>query len=280
MYAPLTSLGPDVIVATVKMHAAYDGRRAQLLVEGPSDKRFWDGHCVPNASLVVPCGSKNTVINAILRLAGGPIARILGITDDDRDRLFAATLPTDNLFRTDCCDLEAMLLSSPALEKVLDDICTPLIISAFEKENGLTVRQALENRALAFGELRYINRRLGLNVDFKPLSPSRFFDANSWQMDRPALVAAFAKQSGLDGGAVQMQIDSMPASPVWGMIQGHDAICILRIGLAGVLKGDIRDEGGLLAALRLAYSREMLERTELFKDIVAWQAVSSSRVLL
>jgi len=278
MYSANLAVNAGVIAASVKMHDAANSRRAQILVEGPTDQRFWEARSNGTTCLVLHCGSKDTVVKAVLKLAATHIKRVFGIIDDDHDRFFVRSLPAGNIFRTDESDLESMMLASRALDRVLVEICDRDAIKAYEATSGLTVRQALESRALVFGELRYISREQSFLVDFKRLSPWRFVDRGTWQLDRSLLVTEFSGLAGITVDDTEAFIAALPQRPIWQLIQGHDAIQVLRIGLDGVLGGSIREEAALTAVLRLAYDLTLLSSTNIYADIVCWQVSTSSRV--
>src|SRR5229473_6176198 len=95
-----------------------------LIIEGPDDSRFYrrfinDKECHPLVAF-----EKQSVIAAIRLLDADGFNGALGLVDTDFDLLDGVTIPTPNLIRGECHDLEAMLVSSPALEAVLHELAS------------------------------------------------------------------------------------------------------------------------------------------------------------
>lgn len=133
-----------------------------LIVEGPEDRRFWTPRVAPLATceLVVGDGKRN-VEGAVIRLDKRGFAGALGVVDDDYDRPQGRPLPSANLLATDAHDLECLLLRSPALDGVLAEYADPERIRRFEHSQGTRVREALLDRGLPFGRLRWLSAPLG-----------------------------------------------------------------------------------------------------------------------
>ncbi|MDJ1179813.1 DUF4435 domain-containing protein [Roseofilum sp. BLCC_M91] len=87
---------------------------AFLLVEGGSDKKFYQRFTHKNCEIEVVSGkpsSKQRVIQVLQILENDNFAGILAIVDADFDRLDNLEFSSPNLLRTDTHDLETMLRS-------------------------------------------------------------------------------------------------------------------------------------------------------------------------
>jgi len=103
----------------------------------------------------------------------------------------------------------------------------------------------------------------------------------TWTVDVPSLHAAVVAQGHFaDAASLAAALDTLPAADPWLVVQGHDLVHVLSIGLARVL--GLREPGSdrIGAALRLAVDRAELERTPLWARLRAWEARSSPFVVL
>lgn len=67
----------------------------------------------------------------------------------------------------------------------------------------MSVLEHLQTTSQEFGQLRYLNEKLGLNVQFERLSPYRFVSEDTWMLDRPSLISEYARLSQLSASDVE-----------------------------------------------------------------------------
>lgn len=249
-----------------------------LLVEGDADSRFWRAHANLASCHIVICRGKLTAVRSAEMLSNAGIRLAFGIVDDDLDSLLGISLPSPNLSHTDGRDLEAMILESPALEKALDDLADRK--AEFEKTHKISIRTALEERGLAFGELRYYLASRGIELKFdRFFSPYRYINETNWFLDRRALYQDFCSKLGITEESLMTGLADVQAAPPWKIIHGHDAESILHIGLTAVLSSTKLSKGHLSSALRIAFDRTMLHRTRLCANLRAWEAKTACSIL-
>lgn len=276
MTKPFADRSPGSVVAEVVMtRAAMPG--ANLLLEGPSDSHFWRAHTDCTSCHIVICHGKKTVTKSLSMLEDMGIKCAVGIVDDDLDSVFGILQPSANVAVTDSHDLEALLLASPALEKVIAEFAD--LASEFETADGRTVREALIERAVPFGKLRYLAAMKRLPVGFEALYPPNFIDPDNWKLDVDQLIASFAKLGGLNADDVTSLLNELPDVPVWSLIHGHDAESILHCGLRKVLSSRNCSREQLSSALRIAFDRSLLRKTNLWSWISDWEIRAREVVL-
>src|SRR6267154_312432 len=103
-----------------------------LLVEGPDDGRFYRRFTDPKHCHISIGFNKENVIRAIDVLDAAGAKGVLGVVDSDFDALDGKELPSANLVRGDCHDVETLLVRSPALETVLHEFASPEKLVRFE----------------------------------------------------------------------------------------------------------------------------------------------------
>ncbi len=90
-----------------------------LLVEGSSDVTFFSHHMTMGIENIIPAFGWENLVEATIILEREGSVRILGVVDlDYRGIVATASLPA-NVVTTDSHDLETMMFSSNAFQKVL-----------------------------------------------------------------------------------------------------------------------------------------------------------------
>lgn len=267
------------VVAEIKMSlAAFHG--VHLLVEGGTDSSFWKLRFNPSAQCqLVICGNKDVVVSSITALDLTGQAGMLGVIDDDFDSILGISYASKNLLSTDTHDLETMMISSSALRSILIEYGDHAKIGQFIASAKVNVVDALIETSLIFGRLRLLNARNGWGVDFSNFSPWKYVDSTTWQVNKPMLFADFANQIGFTSANVQNAVAAEVSTPAWNIIQGHDAMNILAIGLRSVLASKQVGEKELSRSFRLSYDRTIFHATTLFSQVTAWAASNHTIVV-
>jgi len=248
-----------------------------LVLEGPSDSKFWYPRTISDECQIVIGGSKPTVTGAVI---GSGDAGTLGIVDDDYDSLVGVTLPSPNTFRTDCRDLEGMLLRSAALERVLHEVGDPGKIASFEQSEGRSVRRALLDRALLFGNLRLLDRLRAWKFDFDALSPYRFIDIATWSLDTAGVLQVVSTAVGVAIADLELELSRLPNHEDFTVAHGRDTLAILAVGLRMRLGSTQHSVERVCQMLRLAYSADDARASRLFEELGQWERANQPYRLL
>lgn len=171
-------------------------------------------------------------------------------------------------------DLEALLIRSTALDRVLVELGSAKKIATF----GAEVRDALLAAALPIGCLRLHSRRLNLNLTFHGLRYGRCIEAVSLRVDVSILIREVKNRSQrFDLGCqdVARAIDTIRASvdDHWLVCYGADMVEILSLGLRKTLGTNSTQEVApevVRRCLRLAYQWADLNDSRLGRDLRAW----------
>jgi hypothetical protein len=136
----------------------------------------------------------------------------------------------------------------------------------------MTVAEHLESTSREFGQLRYLNCVFNHCVDFGRLSPFRFVSADTWLLNRAALVDEYAELCGLSVADVESLILSNCTKPQsWCLSQGHDTVRILAQGLRNRIGRKQLHEQDVARILRIAFSIELLQQSVMYKSLCAIQ---------
>lgn len=275
-------LSPEDIANDIRMTRSQH-RGAFVMVEGETaDLLFFDRLLDRNECQLQPAFGKANVLDVVSLLEADGFLGILGIVDADRSRISGNRPPSDNVLITDGCDLEAMILHSPALDKVLAELGSTEKIRRFESESGTTVREHLAALARPLGALRHISETEKIGLSFEGLKFARFVDKQSLVLDHTKLVStvlarSVAPQRTFDQMSILERVDRIVADrgiPAKNLSNGHDMVEILSLGLRQVLgsRREIEITPEILERdLRLAYEKEYFRSTELFAAIRDWE---------
>ena len=245
-----------------------------LIVEGSEDIRFWEPR-KHSACVMVDGEGKPNVVAAVQRLDGN-VGGVLGIVDEDYDRLIGASLGSSNLVAVSPHDLECFLLChTSALDSVLAEFGVRTKIASFEARESTDVRTALLHRASHFGELRWA-QACGLDIRSEEIRIPRFLDARTWEVDRQGLIRAAA--AGLED-ELERCIGRLPKVQPWRLVRGHDVLEVLRIGLRNVL-GDLPSSDGVSGIARVLRAAGRLEGTTLLEEIRRWEGANVPYLVL
>jgi hypothetical protein len=227
---------------------------------------------------------KATLVAASCLLDHAGFKGALGIVDSDFDGLDGKVLPSPNIVRVDCHDLEAMLVRSPALDAVLHEFASPEKLTRFESRFGRPLRAWLTQAALPLGYLRWNSLRAGLNLRFEGLRFSSFIDVGTLELKPAALLVELKNRS--QNWAVSDQQLTEAGWPAdrhdnpWHVCCGHDMTELLALALRRV----IGSRQGLTASniasgLRLAYNHQDFLGSEVRAAISRWQETTGFSVL-
>ncbi|MDR6392256.1 DUF4435 domain-containing protein [Paraburkholderia phenoliruptrix] len=258
----------DVLAELKMARAAFRG--TLLVLEGVSDSLFWRTKIKNDDCQITISGGKFTSVKVAEILDQEGFNGFIAIVDDDYDSFLGRTYESDNLVYPETNDLETLLASSPALEKVLDEYVDHDQADARpEKLRDLIER--IKDISLFFGKLRYINRERGLNVPFERLSPWKYVDAPALRLEEHRLLKDFADLCSIKPEEVEAWHRAILGEPIWNMIQGHDFTCVLAIALRNRSQNRC-NEKTLCSSLRLAYELAWFKATGIVRAISTWEA--------
>lgn len=258
---------------------------AFLLVEGRADELFWRLHIDRHSCEVREHGGRERAL-AELRSAGETGKRgVVACLDADFDRLDGTLANEAHVVWTDLHDLELVLIHSPALERLLIELGSPAKRADFERERG-AVRDALLAHGVKLGRLRWLSKRQQLGLVFRKdksgeltyLPYQDFCDLRQFTVDDQELVQMvlnFSNRHDLKANDLLVQMNALPEVDAGQLCVGHDLLGLLEIGLRKKLGSKNRSREEIERALRLAFHRDDLERTEMFAQLTAWEAANA-----
>lgn len=263
---------------------------AFLLLEGWQDTRVYGEFIARGKCEIIVTHGKDNALDAIEILDEWEFEGVLAVVDADFDHLESRMPRSKNAFLTDLHDLECMMLSSPALDKLLREYAPEGEKTArFRKSCGNSpVGTVLARNAMTIGYLRWFSLKEELGLKFEGLSADGFTDRKTLTVDVAMLITALKNHSqkhAIPDEDIKSGIEALsnPNHDPWQVSCGHDIIQLLAFGLRHALATrkthEVKPEN-LESGLRLAYSREDFRSTRLADSVLRWQSANSGyRVL-
>lgn len=245
-----------------------------LIVEGRDDRLFFE-HFVDDAacSITVADGKQN-VIDVISILEADQFPGIIGVVDADLDHIEGYPYSSDNLIVLETVDLEALLIQSSALDRILVELGSREKLSQFDGD----VRGVLVMAAVWIGCLRLHSKRAGLSLTFWGLKYAKCINDKSLSIDIEALVREVMNRSqrpDLSHVDIAAELRSMHGSieNSWLICSGKDMIEVLSYGLRKVLSTKNAKEVDpkiIAQSLRIAFNWDDMNRSVLSQNLRAW----------
>ena len=254
-----------------------------LVVEGCTDSLgyYWmvnDQKCMP-----IPAHSKGNVVDTIDYLEKKNTDGILGIVDADFWNIDGVKLPSKNIVLTDTHDIETLIISSPALDKVL--------IHYGDRDklpSSDDVINALLEAGKPLGYLRWISSKRKMYLNFKGLDFGRFIDEKTLNVDCDKLIIEVIgntknckyKHEDLKK-ILEYALQNSTHSP-WQICCGHDLIEIFSIALIELFGsfGSPANKFSVTKWLSLAYEHAYFSETALYSAILNWESHNSPYQIL
>ena len=250
-----------------------------LIVEGRDDRLFFEQFIDADACKVVVADGKPNVAEVISILDADRFPGVVGVVDADFDHIEGIEQESDNVIVLETVDLEALLIQSPALDRVLVELGSAAKIAKFGKD----VRKALLEATQTIGCLRLHSMRAELSLTFQKINYAECIDETSLTVDVHCLVREVKNRSSRFDLRCQDLVHSIDAIQLsledpWLVCYGADMVTLLAFGLRktlGTNNSQAVAPDVLRMSLRLAFQRSDLNKSQLVSDLHDWTARNS-----
>ena len=264
----------DVANTVMMLATAFDGTIA--VVEGVTDRRLYGKFFDKDKVEVIIAHSKSNVRNTIREtFKERRFRRVVGIIDADLDRLTGKAHKAP-LFITDTRDIEGMMLNSKAFDDILDEYGDRDRMDRFTDSHG-NIRKAIMSAAYPIGLLMYLSETKGLGFSFKELDYEYFIDRKTLKCDIKRMIENIMSRSRaarhVSVKNVYQMILTEEEHEKKDVCRGHDLMAVMAIGLKYIFGGNNSrnlNDDILSGSFRLAYDRDDIESTELFRESSEW----------
>lgn len=264
---------PEILANSIRLKRQVDNK-CFLVVEGRDDRKFFEHFVDETACSVTVANGKPNVTEVIARLENDQFPGIIGVVDADLDHIEGYQSLSDNLIILETADLEALLIRSSALDRVLVELGSRDKITRFR----VNVREVLVTAAVWIAYLRLHSIRDSLSLRFKGIKYKECIIDKTLSINPEALVQGVLNRSQLHGHscmdivAALRLIHESKIDP-WLICYGKDMIGILSVGLRKTLgsnnANDVTPEI-INRELRLAFDWDDMNRSEFGQNLRAW----------
>jgi Protein of unknown function (DUF4435) len=257
--------------------SAYPGA-AFGLVEGSDDKKFYGRFLDDAKCKLVIANGKPAVLAALQILEARGFRAAFGVVDQDYDVIEKVTFSA-SVILTDAHDLEAMLLSSPALDAVRAELDVDDVLVGLEEAWGHSLGTELGRICRDLGLLRLSARRLGLPAKFDGLDFDRLVAGKKESFVLPGasvLAAVSIRSPGVSMNEVSSLIAQRECQNIDSSVlcNGHDMVRVLAVICRrhGLMSGSVDVAAGRLEQmLRLAAPLSWFQSLSVWRRLGQWQ---------
>ena len=161
---------------------------ALLLVEGSDDERFFAIFIDGASCRIVIAHGKENVIGACQILSSENFPGFLGIVDADFMHAEGQDSGSTNLLLTDWHDVECMMLSGEAFDRLLVQYSSEERLSRWRSTYGLNYRQYILGQIAAVGYLLWHSLEARHNLIFSNLEVKEYVDRQTLVVNHDDLI--------------------------------------------------------------------------------------------
>ena len=274
-----SAVDPHSIANEIRMSRTVRRHAAALLVEGSKDMRVFRNLVDESSCEIVATDGKRNALGALNVLRRSGQRGILAIVDSDFSKVDGQQIIDPDILTTDLHDIEAMVLKSPAPQKLMIEY--DLAVNKFGADVGHVVAKAV----VPLGYLRLVSLKQKLSLGFADLDFKTFVDPGPpVAIDSARLVRETLKRNPRckhnEAALSQMMTDAKhDAHDQWHVGCGHDMTAVFATLLSKELGREIQSYT-IERQLRLAYQSEHFAATSLFAAIRDWEQRNQPYVIL
>jgi hypothetical protein len=202
--------------------------------------------------------------------------RIAGVRDADFHHLQKRVATFQNLFYTDCHDIEMTMVQSLAVfENILYEYSL--------QTEAVNIRQNILVEASFIGYIRFYNETNNYSIHFEGIKLGDIIrnDNNNLTLQKELYIKKLNQNSPtitLTAAALDDFINSAKTTDLYQLVNGHDFITLLQHRINFTLERKI-SASDASKSLRNTYRIEDFKQTQLYAQLHDWQAVHGHHIL-
>jgi len=231
-------------------------RRGAAITEGPSDNRVLNAALGISEKVLFPVGGQGNVLRCARALEDSPMSGVICLADRDFNASEEHWPEAWWLVFYDDADVEAMLVESEALTRVLEEWASKPKLERFGGIDAVRVLARESTGPLAI--LRAVNARESLGLPFDVIELQDLFEKKTGKLRIASLVGRFVERSQLDHAELEKALaDQRPICPNTKkpLARGRDLIAVITILLRRLIGSLSKQQAGerfVERSLRLA----------------------------
>lgn len=284
-------LTPESVASEIRLlreDAGFKG--AFLIVEGETDANFFSSFLAKKDIIIRWLKGKPKTIKLAQLLEKINCEGFVAIVDADFWYIDGVPSLGSNILMTDVHDLDMMIFSSPAFDKVMREYISVKQLDTLQKKFG-DLRSAFMESVRILGYLRWISEKQGLGINFhrpdgqrSPIYWVDQFIVNELRFDLDPVLTSLCNtnrplREHLRNHIAQNNVNNYN---ILMLCNGHDVMqvtCkIIRDHGRNVVRGKIEPDD-IERSFRLAYEMGFFEKTNLYANLIQWQNSTGYKVL-
>ncbi len=244
-----------------------------ILLEGKTDIKLFRNIFNCKTAYIEEIKGKEKAIKALKILQNEGFVKIFGIADSDFDNLENITYEDINLFITDYADMEIHMIESPAFKSVINEFASENCYEFFLNH----LKEKLYNETIDIGYIRWFNKKLSKNINFKRLNYEKFINKSECNIsvDSDKLINEIVKIFDINESEIRREVEKLKliSNDYLQICNGHDITKLLAYLFNyrnNSDKTNIKKER-IEEALRLAYNFNDFKQTKLYENLYKWQ---------
>jgi hypothetical protein len=284
-------LTPESIASEIKLlreDAKFKG--PVLLVEGETDANFFSNFLIQGELLIRWLKGKSKTLKIAEILEKDKCEGIVAIVDADFWHIRGIPTLGSNVFITDVHDLDMMIFSSFAFDKVFREFFSARSLDAFAKKYG-NMKTALLESVRSLGILRLINEQQGLGIDFQKLDESAtaiywadLFIVSDLRFEFDDVLASLCKSNHPLRRHIKQHLASVNMNDfdLFMLCNGHDVMQVACKLIKSQGRSEVKnrvEHNDIERSFRLAYEMQFFKKTQLYEKLINWQNSTGYKLL-
>lgn len=276
-------LTPDSIASSIRMERSqFTG--SFLVVEGGTDAKIYNNFLEEGMCQIEIGFGKDNAIRIIEILNEDNFEGALAVVDADFDILHSKEYHHRNIFLTDFHDIECLIFTSPALEKILIEFGSEQKIKKIEQAHKKSIKEIIIELGSLIGYLLRISLNENLSLHFgdedkKKLDFSKFIDKDDLSFDLDKFITIIKNNSGnflINNQQLIEKINSAVKEnlDLKQIARGKDLTEILCVGLrkfVGTNNAIHVNADIIVKSMRVAYDFRFFASTQLYLNVKEWE---------
>jgi hypothetical protein len=267
------------ILSEIAMRRTKNPHLCGLIVEGTSDRKFFEKFISHGVCTVIPVGGKDNVLETLQNADKNTLRGLVGIVDSDSDHFLGSTPSHRDVFQTDVTDVDSMVFASSSFVNLVRE-CVIREGDMRSSEAILTLAESVRNKIVAaafpLGLIRCISARDSLGIKFVDLAYNTFINSLTCicNLDQCIIsVLALSRNTAMNDLSLEQllraEIQNCAKVNPWNVVRGHDLSRIAALCSENLLQ---RNLSGLEIerSLRLGYDYERFRKTNVYARVSEW----------
>jgi hypothetical protein len=269
--------GSDLFAEILMTRTAY--KHTILILEGTTDCSVFEEFRHPNC-IAIPASGRQIAVDAMMLCDTNRKDGILAVLDADFSRFGIDPVSSSNIILTDAHDIEMIVLTSPAFQRILRQYSHASLLQTFLVTSAWPdIVHALLVIASKVGHMRLLAMKTGQRLKFRKVNLAAHIDRATLQVNVRTFTTTLLSHSPnatCDQSWILTQAAALESAKLdlLQLCSGHDVTTVLSVGLQsaiGKCHPQVADRQNIERVFRASFGRAELESTSMYQEIRQWE---------